>query len=37
MEEYNKVASLMDWKPIDSPTTVENWRQKFALTTMAGK
>ncbi len=36
MEEYNKVASLMDWKPIDSPTTVENWRQKFALTTMAG-
>ena len=36
MEEYNKVASLMDWKPIDSPTTVENWRQKFALTTIAG-
>lgn len=36
MEEYNKVASLMDWKPIDSPTTVENWRQKLALTTMAG-
>lgn len=36
MEEYNKVASLMDWALIDSPTTVENWRQKFALTTMAG-
>ena len=36
MEEYNKVASLMDWKQIDSPTTVENWRQKFALTTMVG-
>ena len=36
MEEYNKIASLMEWKPIDSPSTVENWRQKFDLTTMSG-
>lgn len=36
MEEYNKIASLMEWKPIDSPSTVENWRQKFDLTTMPG-
>lgn len=36
MEEYNKVASLMEWKLIDSPNTVENWRQKFDLTTMPG-
>lgn len=36
MEEYNKIASLMEWKQVDSPSTVENWRQKFDLTTMPG-
>lgn len=36
MEEYNKVTSLMDWKPIDNPITIGNWRQEFTLTTMAG-
>lgn len=36
MNEYNKVAALMDWESISSPVTVENYRKKMELTTMAG-
>lgn len=36
MNEYNKVASLMDWEQISSPVTVENYRKKMDLTTMPG-
>jgi hypothetical protein len=36
MTEYNKVADLMDWEPLNSPTTVDNYRKKMDLTTMPG-
>lgn len=36
MNEYNKVAGLMNWEPISSPSTVENYRRKMDLTTMPG-
>lgn len=36
MNEYNKVATLMGWEQINSPVTVENYRKKMDLTTMAG-
>ena len=36
MNEYNKVADLMSWEPVNSPTTVDNYRKKMDLTTMPG-
>lgn len=37
MNEYNKVAELMGYDLISSPSTVENWRQKTDLTTIVGR
>lgn len=37
MEEYNKVATLMGWETISSPVTVDNWRKRVELTTLAGQ
>lgn len=31
MNEYNKVADLMSWEPVNSPTTVDNYRKKWIL------
>ena len=37
MEEYNKVAEILDKPLINSPVTVDNYKKKMELTTMQGR
>lgn len=37
MEEYNKVAEVLDKPLINSPVTVDNYKKKMELTTMQGR
>lgn len=37
MEEYNKVARILDKPVINSPVTVDNYKKKMELTTMQGR
>lgn len=37
MEEYNKIATVMNLKLINSPVTVDNYKKKMELTTMQGR
>lgn len=37
MEEYNKIAEVLDKPLISSPVTVDNYKKKMELTTMQGR
>lgn len=37
MEEYNKVAAVMQYPTINSPVTIDNYKKKMELTTMQGR
>lgn len=37
MEEYNKIAEVLDKPLINSPVTVDNYKKKMELTTMQGR
>lgn len=37
MEEYNKIAEVLDKPIINSPVTIDNYKKKMELTTMQGR
>lgn len=37
MEEYNKIAAVLDKPLINSPVTIDNYKKKMELTTMQGR